>query len=143
MRFIWQTILYLNSQLSTLNSTAQNNAMKDYKRNDPFYTSAAWRNVREQALIRDHYECQQCVKLMEMGKLFRPHRATMVHHIKPRELFPELELDLDNLVSLCDACHNREHPERGFKPERKEPRPEKQRCIRISNERSMDRDVRY
>lgn len=116
--------------------------MKNYKKNDPFYTSAAWRNLREQALIRDHYECQQCLKLMEMGKMIRPHRATMVHHIKPRELFPALELDLDNLVSLCDSCHNREHPERGFKPEKKAMLDGKQRCVMISNERSMDRDVR-
>lgn len=116
--------------------------MKPYKKNDPFYTSAAWRAVREQALLRDHYECQHCLKLMEMGKLIRPRKATMVHHIKPRELFPALELDLDNLVSLCDACHNREHPERGFKPEKKALLDGKQRCVMISNERSMDRDVR-
>ncbi len=116
--------------------------MKDCKRNDPFYTSTAWRKLREQALIRDHYECQQCVKLMEMGKLFRPSRATMVHHIIPRTLRPDLELDLDNLISLCDSCHNKEHPERGFKVQRLEGN-QQQRCIRISNERSMDKSVRY
>ena len=116
--------------------------MKPYKKNDPFYTSAAWRAVREQALLRDHYICQKCLKRAEMGKLFTPHPATMVHHIKPRQLFPELELELDNLESLCDACHNEEHPERGFKTRKKQTLGA-QRCIVISNERSMDKDVRY
>ena len=117
--------------------------MKPYKKNDPFYTSGVWRAVREQALRRDNYYCQKCMKLVEMGKMIRPRDATMVHHIKPRSLYPELELELDNLISLCDQHHNQEHPERGFKPERKERPPEGQRCIRISNERSMDKSVRY
>ena len=117
--------------------------MKPYKKNDPFYTSAAWRAVREQALLRDHYICQKCLKKAEMGKLFTPHPATMVHHIKPRQLFPELELELDNLGSLCDACHNEEHPERGFKAKRLDRTQIGQRVIKITNERSMDKDVRY
>ena len=116
--------------------------MKPYKKNEPFYTSAAWRAVREQALLRDQYICQKCLKKAEMGKLFTPHPATMVHHIVPRSLRPDMELDLDNLVSLCDACHNREHPERGFKVRRLGSTQREQRCIRITNERSMDRDVR-
>jgi predicted kinase len=35
----------------------------------------------------------------------------VVHHIKQLEEYPELALDPDNLVSLCNLCHNREHPE--------------------------------
>lgn len=117
--------------------------MKPYKKNDPFYTSAAWRAVREQALLRDHYICQKCLKKAEMGKLFTPHPATMVHHIVPRSVRPEWELNLDNLESLCDACHNEEHPERGFKAKRLDRTQTGQRVIKITNERSMDKDVRY
>ena len=29
----------------------------------------------------------------------------MVHHIKPLEDYPELALELDNLISLCNDCH--------------------------------------
>lgn len=36
----------------------------------------------------------------------------MVHHIKPLRDAPELALDLANLVSLCDACHDEAHPEK-------------------------------
>lgn len=117
--------------------------MKPYKRNDPFYTSAAWRAVREQALIRDHYICQKCQRKADMGLIFRPNAATMVHHLKPRSQYPELELDLDNLESLCDACHNEEHPERGFKIKPAGQTQSGRRCVKISNERSMDKDVRY
>lgn len=112
---------------------------KPYKRNDPFYTSGAWRAVRQLALERDHFYCQDCLRLWEMGKLDKPKTAAMVHHLLPREKYPELELDLDNLISLCDAHHNQRHPERGFQPERKA-RESARRCVRIGNDISMDRE---
>lgn len=73
------------------------------KKADRFYKSRLWLDVREQALRRDHYWCQSCNS--------RP--ATIVHHKIPRKVRPELELDLDNLESVCDVCHNRDHPEKG------------------------------
>ncbi len=36
-----------------------------------------------------------------------PVPADMVHHIKERSEYPELALTLDNLISLCNACHNK------------------------------------
>ena len=39
--------------------------------------------------------------------------ATEVHHIKHLDEYPELAYDNDNLVSLCHACHNARHPEKG------------------------------
>ena len=36
----------------------------------------------------------------------------MVHHICPRTERPELSLVLENLVSLCDRCHDEAHPEK-------------------------------
>ena len=64
-----------------------------------FYHSPAWRHLRVQALRRDHYLCQECLKKKRIKK------ATEVHHIKPLEDHPELALDLDNLTSLCWRCH--------------------------------------
>lgn len=77
----------------------------DMKKRDPFYASAAWQRIRRAALIRDHYLCQRCRK--------RP--ANTVHHLKPREEFPELAMTLENLQSICAICHNREHPEKGYR----------------------------
>ena len=45
----------------------------------------------------------------------RPRDATIVHHIIPRDERPDLALEIDNLRSLCDACHNKRHPEKGQK----------------------------
>lgn len=36
-------------------------------------------------------------------------QATMVHHAIPREDFPELSYETWNLVSLCNACHEKMH----------------------------------
>ena len=86
------------------------------KETDPFYSTWAWRAVRQKALERDLFECVLCARegryaLSGAGRIV-PVRATMVHHIKPRKEYPELALVLDNLMSLCDSCHERMHPER-------------------------------
>lgn len=47
------------------------------------------------------------------AEISAPKSATVVHHIKPLAGHPEMALDLDNLESLCDACHNKKHPEKG------------------------------
>ncbi|MCC2249089.1 HNH endonuclease [Virgibacillus sp. AGTR] len=82
-------------------------ATKKEQESKKFLNSAAWLKCRTLALKRDHYLCQRCFK----RKKITP--ADMVHHIKPRDEYPELSLTLDNLISLCNACHNKEHPEKG------------------------------
>ena len=97
----------------------------------PFYHSAAWKRVRAAALSRDQGMCQDCMDRFRAGYGIRPNRATMVHHIIPVEERPDLALDLSNLRALCDACHNREHPEkrRPWKPA--PPRVGKARIIKV------------
>lgn len=68
-----------------------------------FYKSREWRDLREDALRRDNYECQ---KHKARGKY---HRAECVHHIKEVKPFPHLALTLSNLMSLCNVCHNEIH----------------------------------
>lgn len=36
-----------------------------------------------------------------------------MHHIEPVEVNPDRAYDIDNLMSLCEACHNAAHPEKG------------------------------
>jgi 5-methylcytosine-specific restriction protein A len=83
------------------------------KKADLFYMRAAWRKLRLQALERDHYTCQDCLAEYRAGHMHRPRQATMVHHIKTKEDRPDLALDIENLVSLCDDCHAKRHPEKG------------------------------
>jgi 5-methylcytosine-specific restriction endonuclease McrA len=35
--------------------------------------------------------------------------AAHVHHIEPRSLAPNKQMDLDNVVALCPACHEEVH----------------------------------
>ena len=72
-----------------------------------FIDSKAWRKKREYILRRDKYQCQYCKRYGIRRE------ATEVHHIKHYADYPELGLTDSNLVSLCHACHNKQHPEKG------------------------------
>ncbi|BAD74811.1 phage-related protein [Geobacillus kaustophilus HTA426] len=83
-----------------------------YKRNKEakkFYNSTAWRKCREYVLKRDNYLCQRCLR----RGIIQP--ADVVHHKEHLEDNPAKALDPENLESLCNACHNEEHPEKGQK----------------------------
>lgn len=81
---------------------------------DVFYKSGMWRRKREEILERDHFECQKC-KL----KKHRLSKANTVHHIVHLRDNPDLMLSNKNLISLCERCHNEEHPEKRFKSKKK------------------------
>ncbi|MEM5397333.1 HNH endonuclease signature motif containing protein [Staphylococcus gallinarum] len=68
-----------------------------------FYKSQEWRRVREQALIRDNYLCQVC---LDKGIITD---AKIVHHIIYLRHDFDKALDLDNLTSVCQTCHNKIH----------------------------------
>jgi len=73
------------------------------KQADPFYKSARWERLRCQAMKRDGYMCQQSKRYGRMVS------AEVVHHILPREYFPECQWSLWNLVSLTSKEHDRLH----------------------------------
>lgn len=59
--------------------------------------SSHWKKVREDFLDENPF-CAACGS----------HKNLQVHHIRPYHLWPELELDPSNLISLCmdtDDCH--------------------------------------
>ena len=62
-----------------------------------------WRHLRELALRRDGYQCQQAKRY---GRIVK---ATHVHHIWPAEDFPEYAYCLWNLVSLSLEAHDAMH----------------------------------
>lgn len=73
------------------------------KRADPFYNAAKWRRKRAAILRRDKYMCQASKRY---GKTVK---ADLVHHIWPRELYPEYSFEDWNLISLSNAEHNKLH----------------------------------
>lgn len=77
-----------------------------YKNIKAFYNSIYWLNKRAEALERDHNECQKC----KSKGLFAS--ADCVHHKKHVKKYPHLALELENLTSLCNSCHDEEHPEK-------------------------------
>lgn len=77
---------------------------------DSFYNWAEWKALRLDVLKLDNYECQIC---KAKGKY---KKAVIVHHVKHLKENPELALciwngDKRQLISVCKACHEDEHPE--------------------------------
>ena len=64
-------------------------------------------------MLRDGGMCVTCMAEFAQCERVRPEAATLVHHVIPVEQRPDLALDLDNLVSLCDSHHAKCHPEKG------------------------------
>ena len=87
--------------------------MADYKKSLPVYHTAAWQRARAEALKRDRGMCRDCMDKFDQGVGIRPRRAMLVHHVIPVSERPDLALALNNLRSLCEACHNKRHPEKG------------------------------
>lgn len=103
----------------------------DYKESDPFYHRKEWKRIREMALQRDGGMCRDCMDRMRSETGFRPRRAILVHHIIPRSERPDLELTLENLISLCPDCHEKRHPEKRSKVKRKTAEREKAHSMRV------------
>ena len=77
-----------------------------------FYLWGAWRSLRERVLRMDRWECQIC---RARG---RYSRGEIVHHVKHLRDRPDLALSVwdpetgeRQLVTVCKACHEAEHPE--------------------------------
>lgn len=104
---------------------------KGYKESDPFYHSKEWKRLRPLAIERDRGMCCECMRKFQMGIIKKPKRAVMVHHIIPVQERPDLALRLDNLESLCSACHNEKHPEKGGGGPKEKSRPEQHHQMRI------------
>lgn len=67
---------------------------------DDFLSSFEWRAIRMMALKRHGAICQCCGASAKTGAVIN------VDHIKPRQEFPELALELDNLQVLCHECNH-------------------------------------
>ena len=96
---------YGKSQFPTSGSALVNwiNSLHTHEQIKQFYMCTAWKQVKDAALKRDHYECQRCKKKGKMTP------ATVVHHKRYLRDRPDLALNLDNLESLCNECHYKEH----------------------------------
>lgn len=80
---------------------------------DLFYRWPEWEHTRAAVLALDHQECQIC------KAKHRYRKAVLVHHVQHLKDRPDLALSVTDpdtgtrqLISLCRACHELQHPER-------------------------------
>lgn len=98
---------YCETHKQEINKYNKERTDKDYVR---FYYSKEWQQLRMLVLKRDGYLCVSC-RSKGIVKL-----AEMVHHKIPIKIDYNKRLDLDNLESLCEACHNKiDHNPHPFK----------------------------
>ena len=71
----------------------------DYVNSSEFLKSSEWAKVRMKVLRTYGARCQCC------GATAKDGVKICVDHIKPRQFFPALALDEDNLQVLCDLCN--------------------------------------
>lgn len=64
-----------------------------------FYKTKEWLQLRYKALAKNGNTCQAC------GRSPKDKIIIHVDHIKPKSIFPELALSLENLQVLCEDCN--------------------------------------
>lgn len=91
------------SFLSSSYAWASNRVLMHKEKIMNFYLSDKWKHKRKKILRRDGYLCQISKRY---GKMIP---AETVHHIFPRDEFPQYSLEDWNLISLCKAKHDELH----------------------------------
>lgn len=86
-------------KLNTMNKKLANwkNQLK-YKNYDLFLKSKYWKNIRIEVLKRDKFTCVYC----GVKDNLQVHHLTYKNHYKEHK-------NLQDLITLCDKCHNSEH----------------------------------
>lgn len=103
-------IMYWGKSPSTILLHREKSRLKEVhdRRGLPFtlpmnYENKRWDNLRKTILRRDEYMCQECKRY---GRL---REGSHVHHIFPAETYEEYRYKTWNLITLCQACHNKMH----------------------------------
>jgi 5-methylcytosine-specific restriction endonuclease McrA len=86
--------------LKTIGAKTKEQTNQSWSWNDPFIHSHQWRKVRKLKIQQDPL-CEVC---MREGKTVA---ATVGDHHRPRRLWPELNLTMSNLVSMCQSHHRK------------------------------------
>lgn len=103
---------------------------RELKKTDPYYNSDRWELLRKSILRRDEFMCQDAKRYGRMVP------AEMVHHILPREYFPEYQWEPWNLISLSNKAHEEMH----YRTTRELTKKGMEWAIRTARKQNMDLD---
>ena len=105
--FVYENASYLKSINKEPSSFTQSPKKKAYVKtvdssvvSKDFLMSYEWRRLRMQAITIHGAKCQCCGATPATGAVIN------VDHVKPRKLYPELALDINNLQILCHECNH-------------------------------------
>lgn len=87
------------TQYEVMLSKAKDNPQWVWLSGKDFLNSYEWKHLRFVKLSTSNRKCECCNRGAKQGVTLN------VDHIKPRKLYPELALDLDNLQILCGECN--------------------------------------
>ncbi len=94
--------------ISPMMAPAFKDNMKEYAKH--FYSSKAWKTIRENVKKRDRYLCVDCFKA---GRYVPAEEVHHIVEITPENINdPSITLNEKNLVSLCKECHKKRHGSR-------------------------------
>lgn len=77
----------------------QSKAKNKRPQKEDFYMTRTWLELRYKALKLNDGKCCCC------GRGRKQKVVLHVDHIKPRSLYPSLQLDINNLQVLCEECN--------------------------------------
>lgn len=63
--------------------------------------STRWEKFRKHVIAADRGHCQRCI--IKFNRY--TYENLEVHHIKPRDIYPELTFDENNVITLCKSCN--------------------------------------
>lgn len=78
-----------------------------------FYTSNAWRDIREILMLDRGMICEECHKLIRYKHQAIGHHKIELDMVNVND--PSVSLNLDNLMLVCNTCHNSIHNRFGSK----------------------------
>lgn len=94
----------MQNQTNTIKRNKDLVSMKNYhEKYNNFYNSIKWKSLRSLKFSNANGLCEKCYNkgLIVKGK--------EVHHIIPIDEDFNKRFDYDNLILLCNDCHNEEH----------------------------------
>lgn len=80
---------------------------------DPHYNKRRHRAWSDKVLRRAGNLCEECRRYGRLDSRGMPVAAVHAHHILHVKDRPDLAYDVTNGMALCEACHNKKHPEKG------------------------------